>query len=485
MRTTVGSATESQHYYGIMNKTGSGGNMSGSSRVERPCCRQFCQCLCKMADVSEMFGLADACRGLFSRAKSAAAAGARRHGQGTAAGTGSPAAGDSGSQDGTRLDHLIAELRANMIDLISLDVDVLRQFLHVYEEIEDLKLQRQFASDGYDSASTYSYESGSSVESLQSVGRPLSGGYESAMVYQSTGSRFLEVPRRGASCSPRLGSPKLRRPISDCSGTFVSSSQSTTKGEPPPTENGIVIVVEERPLPETCRVVGKQKGGPSFESKHCNHRTSDNTRVHTVSHDLRLLSLADDRTHASSTVPSIEITSAQDSEEKWHYQSSHAHTCTDTLLTTNTSLQDAVRSHIPPQLPKKERKGKTSFYNNQGNSESYGHGLDEETARLIRTCEEYMLISDRTSQSAPVNNKSVPNSQTTNSYQNGYNQRWRQIRNLSLRDRRDDDVTTERTNHVCRMQSGVEHVNDHVGSTCSQGEGDYMVMLPIIRVSGH
>ncbi|KAI8509130.1 hypothetical protein Bbelb_129780 [Branchiostoma belcheri] len=332
-----------------MNKTGSGGNMSGSSRVERPCCRQFCQCLCKMADVSEMFGLADACRGLFSRAKLIFRTSCeecvcyRRRG---------------------------LKKRKDSIDLISLDVDVLRQFLHVYEEIEDLKLQRQFASDGYDSASTYSYESGSSVESLQSVGRPLSGGYESAMVYQSTGSRFLEVPRRGGSCSPRLGSPKLRRPISDCSGTFASSSQPTTKGEPPPTENGTVIAVEERPLPETCRVVGKQKDGPSFESKHYNHRTSDNTRVHNLPHDLRLLSLADGRRHASSTVPSIEITSAQDSEEKWHCHNSHAHT--GTLLTTNTSLQDAVRSQIPPQLPKKERKGKTSFYNNQGNSEVMG-----------------------------------------------------------------------------------------------------------------
>ncbi|KAI8506554.1 hypothetical protein Bbelb_159810 [Branchiostoma belcheri] len=213
------------------------------------------------------------------------------------------------------------------IDLISLDVDVLRQF--------SARLRGNRGPK-------------TTEESLQSVGRPLSGGYESAKVCQSTGSKFLEVPRRG--------------------------------------ENGAVIAVEERPLPETCRVVGKQKGGPSFESKHYNHRTSDNTRVHTVSHDVRLLSVANDRTHASSTVPSIEITSAQDSEDKWHYHTSHAHT--DTLLTTNTSIQDAVRSHIPPQLPKKERKGKSPFYNNQGNSEGYGHGLDEETTRLIRTCEE-------------------------------------------------------------------------------------------------
>ncbi|CAH1243673.1 Hypp7139 [Branchiostoma lanceolatum] len=173
-----------------MNKTGSGGAMS-CSRGElsrRPCCQDFCECLCKMADGSEMFGLADACRGLFSRAQ-LVAEGARRQGEGTAEGTDTTSMGDSCSQDGTRLDHLIAELRTNMIDLISLDVDVLRQFLHVYEEIEDLKLQRQFSIDGYDSASTYSYESGSSMESLQSVGRPLSGGFDSAMTYQSRGSR--------------------------------------------------------------------------------------------------------------------------------------------------------------------------------------------------------------------------------------------------------------------------------------------------------
>ncbi|XP_035699959.1 uncharacterized protein LOC118432478 [Branchiostoma floridae] len=467
-----------------MNKTGSGGVMS-STRGEaskRPCCQDFCECLWKMADVSDMFGLGDACRGLFSRAKSTAE-GARRQGRGTADGTDTPSAGDPCPQDGTRLDHLIAELRANMIDLISLDVDVLRQFLHVYEEIEDLKLQRQFASDGYDTASTYSYESGSSVESLQSVGRPLSGGFDNAMTYQSRGSRFLEVPRRGGSCSPKLGSPRLRRPLSDSSGTFCFS-QSTTKGESSPIENSVAMVAsEEHLLSGTSGVAGKQKGSSQAYDKHYSQRTTDNTRVHTVSHDLRMLSLADDR---QLSVPSIEVTSVQDSQDQPYDHSTRVGVHADGLLTTKTSLQDAVTSQIPPQLPKKERKGKVTPY--QSNGDSYQQGLDEETARLIRTCEEYMLISDRASQSIPVNNKikPVPNVQSINTYQNGYNQSWsRTNMNFSLSDRRNVDVTPERTRPVCRIRPGIEAVHDHVGSACAQGEGDYMVMLPIIRVSGH
>ncbi|XP_066298745.1 serine-rich adhesin for platelets-like [Branchiostoma lanceolatum] len=470
-----------------MNKTGSGGAMSCTrgEMSQRPCCQDFCECLCKMADVGEMFGLADACRGLFSRAQSVAD-GARRQGEGTAEGTDTTSTGDSCSQDGTRLDHLIAELRTNMINLISLDVDVLRQFLHVYEEIEDLKLQRQFSIDGYDSASTYSYESGSSMESLQSVGRPLSGGFDSAMTYQSRGSRFLEVPRRGGSCSPKLGSPRLRRPLSNCSGTFLYSP-STTRGEPSRTENGLATVAtEERLLSGTCRVAGKLNGSPPFESNHYNHRTTDNTIVRTVSHDSRMLSLADDRMQSSpTTVPSIEITSVQDSKDKSHDHNTHV--VTDSLLTTKTSLQDTVvTSESPPQLPKKMRRGKTTV--NQSNSESFHQELDEETARLIRTCEEYMLISDRTSQSTPVNNKLVPDLQTTKSYQNGYSQSWVGAKgNISLSKRRDVDVnvTTERTRPVCGMRSVIAPVHDHVGSACAHGEGDYMVMLPIIRVSGH